>query len=132
MSTTAINGTSTGSAALSSVTKNDSLGKQDFLNLLVTQLKNQDPTEPLKNEQLLAQMAQFSQLETTQNMATMQTQTASMQAAALLGMHATAETTQGVAVSGIIDSVKVGTDGPLLDIGGQQVTLSELQGVSYQ
>jgi flagellar basal-body rod modification protein FlgD len=42
---------------------NASLGKGDFLNLLVTQMQYQDPLDPMKNEQFVAQMAQFSQLE---------------------------------------------------------------------
>ena len=37
-----------------------SLGKQDFLTLLVTQLRNQDPLNPLDNEAFVAQLAQFS------------------------------------------------------------------------
>ena len=37
--------------------------KTDFLNLLVTQLKHQDPLEPMKNEEFAVQLAQFSQLE---------------------------------------------------------------------
>lgn len=40
-----------------------SLGQADFLRLLTTQLQNQDPTEPVNNEAMLAQMAQFSSLE---------------------------------------------------------------------
>ncbi len=43
--------------------KNDQLGKTEFLNLLVTQLKNQDPMEPMKNDQFAVNLAQFSQLE---------------------------------------------------------------------
>ena len=41
--------------------------RQAFLNLLVTQLKNQDPFEPVANEQFLAQLATFSQLEEAQS-----------------------------------------------------------------
>lgn len=40
-----------------------SLDQADFLRLLTTQLANQDPMEPVNNEQMLAQMAQFSSLE---------------------------------------------------------------------
>lgn len=43
--------------------KSDQLGKTDFLNILVQQLKNQDPLEPMKNDQFAVNLAQFSQLE---------------------------------------------------------------------
>ncbi|MBI5599102.1 MAG: flagellar hook assembly protein FlgD [Deltaproteobacteria bacterium] len=47
-----------------------SLGKEDFLKLLVTQLKNQNPLEPLDNAEFIAQLAQFSTLEGITNMGT--------------------------------------------------------------
>ena len=37
-----------------------SLGQADFLELMVAQLQNQDPSEPMDNNQFLSQMAQFS------------------------------------------------------------------------
>lgn len=46
------------------------LGKTDFLNLLVTQMKYQDPMEPTDNTEYVAQLAQFSQLENSQNVST--------------------------------------------------------------
>ncbi|GEM_PF-5083459 len=45
-----------------------SLGKDEFLSLLVTQLKYQDPLDPMKNEAFIAQLAQFSTLESMKNM----------------------------------------------------------------
>jgi flagellar basal-body rod modification protein FlgD len=41
------------------------MGQKDFLTLFTTQLKCQDPLDPVKNEAFVAQLAQFSQLEAT-------------------------------------------------------------------
>lgn len=43
--------------------KGSEVGKDEFLQLLVTQLKNQDPMDPMKSEQFAVNLAQFSQLE---------------------------------------------------------------------
>ena len=45
-----------------------SMGQKDFLTLFTTQLKCQDPLDPVKNEAFVAQLAQFSQLEATTTM----------------------------------------------------------------
>lgn len=49
-------------------TGNSALGKDAFLKLLITQLQNQDPTNPMDDRDFIAQMAQFSSLEQMQNM----------------------------------------------------------------
>ncbi|MGE3957511.1 MAG: flagellar hook capping FlgD N-terminal domain-containing protein [Vicinamibacterales bacterium] len=59
-------------AAATETTKKDkdaqALGKDAFLNLLVTQLQHQDPTKPMDDTAFLAQLAQFSSLEQLQQM----------------------------------------------------------------
>ncbi len=88
------------------------LGQDQFLNLLVAQLKNQDPLNPVDNSQMMAQLAQFSQLEQTKQMATAMTTFIKQQGAAnatgltaLLGKHVTAQ--------GSAFSLTSGTPSPL-------------------
>lgn len=47
---------------------NSTLGKDAFLQILITQLQNQDPTNPMDDREFISQMAQFSSLEQMQNM----------------------------------------------------------------
>jgi len=61
---------STQKANISTTGDNSSLGKDAFLKILITQLQNQDPTEPMDDKEFIAQMAQFSSLEQMQNMTT--------------------------------------------------------------
>lgn len=66
--------------------QNTSMGQTEFLTLFTTQLKNQDPTDPVKNEAFVAQLAQFSQLEATTAMKTsMNSLVASMSNDRMLG-----------------------------------------------
>ena len=64
--------TTTAGAANAALTANSGsasgMGQKDFLTLFTTQLKNQDPLDPVKNEAFVAQLAQFSQLEATVTM----------------------------------------------------------------
>jgi flagellar basal-body rod modification protein FlgD len=43
------------------------LGKDDFLRIMISQMKNQDPTNPFKAEQMASEMAQFASVEQLQN-----------------------------------------------------------------
>ncbi|MBT3276089.1 MAG: flagellar hook assembly protein FlgD, partial [Spirochaetales bacterium] len=54
--------------SLGNISESDNLGKDDFMKILITQLTHQDPTEPMKDTEFIAQMAQFSTLEQITNM----------------------------------------------------------------
>ena len=89
----------------------DAMGKSAFLTLFTAQLKNQDPTDPVKNEAFVAQLAQFSQLEATTNMANSLTQLASsMQGDRMLS------------ASGLIGRSVTATGLPAILSGGQPVS----------
>jgi flagellar basal-body rod modification protein FlgD len=62
--------TSTSSTVNSSSTdRTQTLGKDEFLQLLITKLQNQDPLQPMNDEDFIAQLAQFSTLEQMNNIA---------------------------------------------------------------
>ncbi|AYC32507.1 flagellar hook assembly protein FlgD [Pseudomonas cavernae] len=66
MSTNSVGGVGTSALdqyQIKSETKSKELGKNEFLNLLVAQLNNQNPLEPQGNGEFIAQLAQFSQVE---------------------------------------------------------------------
>lgn len=50
------------------VEKDNELGKNEFMELLVAQMNNQNPLEPQENTEFIAQLAQFSQVEGTENL----------------------------------------------------------------
>lgn len=54
--------TAASTTAKSDKKANDQMDQADFLHLMTTQLKNQDPTKPLDGQQFMAQLAQFSTL----------------------------------------------------------------------
>ena len=77
----------------------EALGKDAFLQLLVTQMKNQNPLDPQDNTQFVAQLAQFSSLESMQNLtstvdsiATSYKSSQALQASSLVGRSVIVET----------------------------------------
>jgi flagellar basal-body rod modification protein FlgD len=99
-----------------------SLGKDDFLKLLVGQLKNQDPMNPTSDTDFIGQMAQFSQLEQTTNMATANGELIAQQtgarAVSLLGRHVTYPDTAGASTTGVVEKVEWSAGKPKLTVAG--------------
>lgn len=107
------------------------MDKDDFLTLLVTQLKNQDPSAPLEDKQFIAQMAQFSQLEQMNNMGAQFSKMAGMlssgQAMNTLGRNV--EITQGEKVfSGKVTQVSSG-DFPQVLVNGTYYDFKDISAV---
>lgn len=93
--------------------KDDELGQEDFLKLLVAQLKNQDPSNPVENSEFLGQIAQFSMVsgidglgESFDSVASSLFSTQAMQASQLVGKDILIETNVAdLGDSGSVDAV---------------------------
>jgi flagellar basal-body rod modification protein FlgD len=107
------------------------LNSDDFLKLLVAQLKYQDPTSPADTSSFMTQTAQLTQVESLDRIATAQgsllAATLSAQAAGLVGKTVDYLDLTGARLSGTVTSASFGTD-PTLRIDGVEVALSSVTG----
>ena len=120
---------------------NAGLDKNAFMQLLVTQLKNQDPLAPTDNQAFIAQLAQFSSLEEMQGvnenlvaLAMLQEGNALMgqltESSALIGKDVTYTDANGAEQNGVVDAVKLMEGGVLLSIGDEEIPLTALVAVN--
>lgn len=110
-------------AAAEPVNPKGELGKNDFLKLMVAQLQAQNPLEPSNGTEYISELAQFSQLEQTTNIAQNSSQSAAgqrvAQAVALIGHTVSyADPSTGATRSGPVQSVEITPDGATLTVEG--------------
>jgi len=98
------------------------LGKDDFLKLLVLQLRTQNPLDPMKDQDFGAQLAQFSALEAAQNMEKTLTNLLLLQAGSLVGQ--TVELRDGK--TGTVDRVILGGDTLVVEVGGVEYQFNDV------
>jgi flagellar basal-body rod modification protein FlgD len=110
------------------------LGQADFLKLLVAQLTSQDPLNPQKDTEFIAQMAQFSALEQAKSMqadiAGLRLDQEFLQANSLLGRVVELQTGQNTPTSGIVSAVQVEAGTPKLVVNGQVYELSQVLSIA--
>ena len=107
------------------------LDKDSFLQLMVLQMQNQDPTNPMDNSEMLAQLAQFSALEQMNNLnegfetlASNVDQLNFMTASSLLGRRVSGIDMNGLPIAGTVESVHL--DGSLvyLTVGDRLMSMA--------
>jgi flagellar basal-body rod modification protein FlgD len=121
--TTAATTATTGTSQTKTAADKNVLGKDDFLKLMVAQMKNQDPMNPADDKDNIAQMAQFSSLEQITNLATATQKLAdSMQTTQTLGLigHTVSyKAADGTLATGTVSAVDVAGGTPSLTVGDQ-------------
>ena len=114
-------------------TGNDSLGKDAFLQLLVAQMKYQDPLEPTSNTEYISQFATFSELEQMQNMSnTLELSRASSLVGQTVLMKVTSESGFETTIQGNVDYVVYANGKAFLSIGGELSSMDDLDTVADQ
>jgi flagellar basal-body rod modification protein FlgD len=123
-----------GKTTATSVDATDTMGKDTFLKLLVAQLKYQNPMQPSDPSAFMAQTAQFSMVEKLQSMekatTDMLTSERSRAATGLLGNQVTWVGNDGKDTSGVVTGVRMGSDGPTLEVGDKDVPYASVTRVT--
>lgn len=108
------------------------LDQNDFLKLLVTQFTNQDPMNPLKDTEYIAQMAQFTTLEQSKAMTAsvdkLRADQATLQANSMIGrtVELQSNTDGSTKVLGIVSGVEMEKGEPLIVVNDQPYALSDV------
>lgn len=109
------------------------LGKDQFLSILITQLRHQDPLQPMQDREFIAQMAQFTSLEQLMNINTQLTAMSQSLGAAssLIGkqiswMFKPEDGSESVMKSGIVDSIIVREGVHYAKVGDSEVSLDQI------
>jgi flagellar basal-body rod modification protein FlgD len=114
------------------------LKAEDFLKMMVAQLKNQDPTNPTSNEDLLNQISQMQSLQSSVELSTsmknvtssLLTSSFSSQAASLIGKQVEGKDADGEDVAGVVDRAMFKDGKVYLGIGEKEVTVDTVTSVT--
>ena len=112
------------------------LGREAFLELLVTQLQNQDPMDPMDDRDMVAQLAQFSSLEQMSNLnesfaefrETME-HSRFIGATSLLGRTVTGVTEEGEPITGEVTGIHTEERAPYVTVAGYSIPVNNIRGI---
>ncbi len=128
-----LNVQATVSSAKETTKGGNTMGKDDFLQLLVAQMKYQDPLEPTSNTEYIAQYATFSEVEQMQNMSqNMDLSRASSLVGQTVEITTTSESGKETTVMGKVDYVKYESGKALVSVDDQLYSLSDVTHVCDQ
>jgi len=121
-------------AATKATESKQSMDSDVFMHLLVTQLQNQDPSSPMDTNEMLAQTTQLAMMEKMTELTTTSTENFSLQmriaASAIIGQNVSYLGADGKIVTGKADSVSFTNAVPTVSIGGKDIALDLISGIS--
>jgi flagellar basal-body rod modification protein FlgD len=133
VATPVTSGSTDGITGSTSNSPGSSLDENAFLQLLVAQLKYQDPSQPVDSSQFMAQTAQFTQVEKMDEMTKATESVLSLQqglaASALVGKTVQWTLPDGTTGSGLAESASFGVASsaePTIRVGSQDIPLSSV------
>jgi flagellar basal-body rod modification protein FlgD len=134
--TNAIDPAAASTATAPTTTKATGTGALDgntFLQLLVAQLKYQNPLSPTDPTQFMSQTAQFTQVEKLESIAAQSVQMLASQrsteAIGMLGQQIVAAGPDGKDVTGIVTGLRLTSTGPVLQVNGKDIALTDIKEV---
>jgi flagellar basal-body rod modification protein FlgD len=117
------------SSTTSKTTGDSTLGKDQFLKILITQLQNQDPMQPMEDKEFIAQMAQFSSVEQLMNISTQLTALNQSlgSVSGLIGKEVTwTDTATDLPKSGNVESIVVSSGVQYAVVGTERIALTDI------
>lgn len=110
---------STAAAGMAAASQSSNIGIEDFLKILTSQLNNQDPLKPIENQEFVAQIAQFADLEQSRQLNvkldTMLGYQSAMQSVGMLGRSVDLDQGGGL-VTGKVTALDVSSGTPLMTV----------------
>ncbi|GAA3335454.1 flagellar hook capping protein [Curtobacterium sp. C1] len=122
-------------AANSTTKKSQTMDSEVFMQLLVTQLRNQDPSSPMDTNQMISQQTQLAMMEQVTNQTTTANENFSLQmriaAANLVGKQVSyTDAASGSAVTGTATAVSYASSVPTVTVNGKEVDLDVISGIT--
>ncbi len=127
-------GAATAATAASAAAPKQALDSEVFLELLVTQLRNQDPSSPMDTNEMMAQTTQLAMMESLTTLQGLSEESFGLQmrsaAASLVGQRVSYVGADGATVTGLAESISFATSPPTVNVGGKAVALDAVSGVA--
>lgn len=136
-----VNGVTQPTSVSPTENKRGILGKDDFLKILITQLQNQDPMQPLQDREFIAQMAQFSSVEQLTNISQYQKFTFESIAglsssvgllSGSIGKQIEWMDEKGETHSGVIEAIRLKQGVAFAEVAGTEIPLDQIVRMGLQ